>query len=179
MSPSVRDASSIFATTLHCIYTPGRFTGLHRARLLSVFFDSLGPNCTMHTSKRLSSYTQLDDTSKPLQLIFQDGSKVTCDVLIGADGVKSVVRQQLVEELAIVADQAGDLAGVKMWRALSKPAFSGLVNCRQLVPLEKLESLSPSHPSLTGAHLVSDGPVFLGDKLMLCLQFAGKNCVSV
>ena len=56
-----------------------------------------------YTSKRLTSYSQSSSRQHPVRLEFQDGSTAACDVLVGADGVKSAVRAVLVRELADAA----------------------------------------------------------------------------
>lgn len=46
--------------------------------------------------KRLDSYVDASEAEgKPITLNFQDGTSAICDVLIGADGVKSAVRTAL------------------------------------------------------------------------------------
>jgi 2-polyprenyl-6-methoxyphenol hydroxylase-like FAD-dependent oxidoreductase len=41
--------------------------------------------------------TKIDETAEEVQCIFSDGTKDTCDMLVGADGVHSVVRSLRVD----------------------------------------------------------------------------------
>jgi salicylate hydroxylase len=99
-------------------------------------------------------YTQTDNSSMALQLIFTDGSVATCDLLIGADGVKSAVRSSMVTELATIAESQGDLVAAKKWRSFEKATFSGCLIYRTMFPSQKLEQISPNHPCLVGNSIV-------------------------
>jgi len=57
------------------------------------------PEGVAHFGKRLISYSQISAES-PIHLSFADGSATTCDVLVGADGIKSSVRAQLYSAAA-------------------------------------------------------------------------------
>src|SRR5713226_311431 len=78
----------------------------HRAQFHSVLLSHLPSTCTTHNAKRLKSYTQPTDCSKNslITLTFMDGSTATCDILIGADGIKSAVRSCMLRELAESVD---------------------------------------------------------------------------
>lgn len=67
---------------------------IHRADLHAILagrFADIAPGC-LHLGKRL---TQFHDASGPVRLEFADGSHAEADMLIGADGVRSLVRQKL------------------------------------------------------------------------------------
>ena len=107
----------------------------HRAHFLDVLVDHL-PVGTAHFGKRLASYTYTGPVthrreSKTL-LQFTDGSTATCDLLVGCDGIKSVVRKQLLEDY--VHKRGGDP------RLLQhvEPVWSGTIAYRGLIPVERL-----------------------------------------
>ena len=89
----------------------------------------------MHSSKRLVSYVDPEDTSSPVRLTFADGTTTTCDVLVGADGVKSSVRAAMLESLA---SRAQDAAEAEKLRDCIPPRFSGATMYRAIIPKEKL-----------------------------------------
>jgi len=64
-------------------------------RLYRALKDALPPEC-YHFGKSMLSFEQLEDG---VCALFADGSRVSGDLLIGADGVRSTVRQQLMPEL--------------------------------------------------------------------------------
>lgn len=111
---------------------------VYRPDLLSVLSDAvaaLDPNSIV-LGKRIVGCSQDDDSAT---LLFDDGSSATGDVVIGADGWRSAVRQQL-------------------WGDCS-PAFSGMVAWRSIIPMETLpEHLQESVGSTwigPGAHVVT------------------------
>ncbi|KAI1205131.1 FAD/NAD(P)-binding domain-containing protein [Annulohypoxylon truncatum] len=67
--------------------------------LRSHFLDNLAralPSDIVRFGKELMSYEDSDsDTPAPVTLRFADGTTETCDVLVGCDGIRSRVRQQL------------------------------------------------------------------------------------
>jgi len=109
----------------------------HRARfqaVLAAHFPS-DPSYTAHFQKRLASYTVPPTESAPIELNFTDGSQAVCDLVVGCDGIKSVVRGVLYRTLAYPAD--------------SEPVWSGTVAYRSLIPRDVLEKVNPEHPCLS------------------------------
>jgi salicylate hydroxylase len=72
-----------------------------------------------------------------------NGSAAVCDILIGMDGIRSIVRK-------------GFLQGQGFLKSPSiEPIWTGTVAYRGLFPKETLESVYPNHRAATGPVLVS------------------------
>ena len=67
---------------------------IHRAHLQTALLSAL-PQDSIHLGRAFASYQQLSDK---IVAHFGDGSQVECDVLIGADGLHSHVRAQLLND---------------------------------------------------------------------------------
>jgi salicylate hydroxylase len=89
---------------------PGTNVGIHRADLLALLAAEL-PAGTVRTGHRCTGFGQDADVAT---VGFADGTTATADVVIGADGIHSVLQGFVV--------------------APAKPAFSGVVAYRGLVP---------------------------------------------
>ena len=94
----------------HQFAQPGRNVGIHRADLLALLAEELLPG-TVRTGHRCTDFSQDADAAT---VGFGDGTSVTADVVIGADGIHSVLQ-------GFVVDPA-------------EPVFSGVVAYRGLVP---------------------------------------------
>lgn len=70
----------------------------------------------------------------------------TCDILIGSDGIKSVVRKQVVAEQAREAVAAGRPDEADSILRTADPRWSGIVAYRALVPTERLIAYREAHP---------------------------------
>lgn len=91
---------------------------LHRADMLKMLITSFGrENCSMGRALQ-----RVDSRDDGVTLYFEDGTKAEADVAIAADGLRSVVRDQLFDH--------------------DPPQFSGHVAWRGLVPAAKLGPLS-------------------------------------
>jgi salicylate hydroxylase len=124
-------------------FRPGELMGLHRAEFHAVLLNHLPSRCRTSSSKRLESYVQ--QPGAPIMLHFQDGSTATCDILIGADGLKSAVRKTMFQEAAILAESQHRNADAAELGNLSEPRFSGVFCYRTLIPGARLLSISPQH----------------------------------
>jgi salicylate hydroxylase len=93
----------------HEFVRPGN-VGIHRADLLALLAGRLVPG-TVRTGQRCTTFRQDDDGAT---VGFGDGTTVTADVVIGADGMHSVLQGFVV--------------------APAEPVFSGVVAYRGLVP---------------------------------------------
>jgi salicylate hydroxylase len=92
----------------------GQNVGIHRADLLALLAGQLPPG-TVRTGHRCTGFRQ-DDASDEgsATAVFADGTTATADVVIGADGIHSVLQGFVV--------------------APAEPVFSGVVAYRGLVP---------------------------------------------
>ena len=124
---------------------PGRLKTVEHAEFHEVLLNRLSSRCRTSLSKRLESYVQ--QPGAPIILHFQDESTATCDILIGADGLKSAVRKTMFEEAVTWVespsqhrnDNAAEL------RDLSNLRFSGVFSYRAHIPAERLLNISPQH----------------------------------
>jgi 2-polyprenyl-6-methoxyphenol hydroxylase-like FAD-dependent oxidoreductase len=82
----------------------------HRGRLQQALLTEI-PSGKIHLNKRLESLKQDQDQ---VILTFRDGTSVEADFVIGADGIKSVVRKNIFGELPL------RYAGQTCWRGMAK-----------------------------------------------------------
>jgi salicylate hydroxylase len=107
---------------------------LHRADLLDVIASGF-PAERIHLGHRLIG---LEDRGRCTEAWFENGARITSDILVGADGIHSAVRASLFGEEA--------------------PVFAGCVAYRGLVPSERIADLGLAIGSQSwvgpGAHFV-------------------------
>lgn len=83
---------------------------MHRADLLRVLLQHV-PEQQLKAGHKLASFTRQQDK---WLLQFENGYQATCDLLIGADGINSVVRQQLI------GDGPPLYRGYNIWRGVAR-----------------------------------------------------------
>lgn len=134
---------------------------VYRPDLLDTLINAvraLKPNA-IHLGARAAGLEQ-DDTSATL--VLDDGRKITGDVLIGADGWRSVIRNTLWGEC--------------------NPHFSGMVTWRGLIPMKDLPSHMQAHVGSTwigpGAHVVSY-PLHRGEIMNFVATIENKTWTSL
>jgi salicylate hydroxylase len=115
------------------------FYGLHRVALQRLLADVFGPE-HLHLGCRVE---ELEETSAGLRVRCASGAVFDAAVVVGADGVHSVVRKWVVRDWVTGGDD---------------PVYSGTSGFRGLVPAERLPSL-PDPGALQfwmgpGAHLL-------------------------
>jgi salicylate hydroxylase len=107
---------------------------IHRADLLDVIASGF-PIERIHLGHRL---TGLEDKGGGIEAWFENGVRITADILVGADGINSTARAALFGEEA--------------------PVFAGCVAYRGLVPAERITDLALETGNQSwvgpGAHLV-------------------------
>ncbi|KAI0637469.1 hypothetical protein C8Q77DRAFT_1086146 [Trametes polyzona] len=141
------------------VMVPNGSTTMHRADMVDVLVAHLPSSCTVHTSKRLLSYTE-DRTQAPKSdagdhtqytLHFADGTSARADVLIGGDGIKSAVRRTMYD-LAHARECAPNSPGVSREECVrcgrATPQWTGTVGYRYLIPSEKMRAVNPEHHAL-------------------------------
>ncbi|KAJ4479594.1 hypothetical protein C8J55DRAFT_560753 [Lentinula edodes] len=114
-------------------------SNLQSALLRQIVSDSSSASsscsCKIHLSHRLE---RCEETNDSVKLFFENGYNSSCDMAIGADGIKSVVREYVVS----LSDTTG-LGGQLI--------FTGSKAFRGLVTRERFERLFPNHRALVNA----------------------------
>lgn len=102
--------------------------------MLKVLTDNLpsSERFTPHFNKRLASYKHVHhlDGIRSVILYFEDGSTAQADLLVGADGIKSVTRATMFED---IAKRRGNETLLKH----IKPSWSGTYGYRCLVDTKR------------------------------------------
>lgn len=125
----------------------GSLITLHRADFQSTLLQHLPRSCRTHCGKRLCNYTPRSNGS--VDLAFEDGTTAQCDILVGADGFKSVVRQIMLRERAAMAQKNGRTRDAEEILSSCNARWTGQIAYRSLIPAERLRARSPNHRSLT------------------------------
>ena len=130
----------------------------HRAEFLDVFVNRL-PTSVAHFRKRVKSYEQCTP-GDPITLLFSDESTAECDILVGADGVKSMVRVEMLQSLAS--------RGRPELLDLRDPIFSGTIAYRGLIPVDKMPRSPDGAPHRT-----------IKSPMMVCFQLFNRALLVV
>ncbi|KAL1741669.1 hypothetical protein HDZ31DRAFT_44940 [Schizophyllum fasciatum] len=110
----------------------------HRHDFHKVLLEALSPNVKIRLDHRLTSYTF---TPTETTLSFSNGASASCDLLIGADGLRSHVRRGMLESLA---SRTGD----ERYLESIQPVFTGTYVYRALADAADLSKRFPDHPAL-------------------------------
>ncbi|KAJ3565484.1 hypothetical protein NP233_g7603 [Leucocoprinus birnbaumii] len=99
--------------------------------------------CTLHLSHRLVDYesstlASYSSPSDPITLHFANQPSRSCDILVGADGIKSTIRQLFISRLP----------NPEIFKKCLEPIWTGTVAYRGLVDKEELRKVSPDHRAL-------------------------------
>jgi salicylate hydroxylase len=111
-------------------------SSIHRAHFMGELADLI-PEGIAHFGKKLVELEQLD--SGKIQLTFEDGTTVQADAVVGCDGVRSKVRQILLEKKSPLEDLT----------------FSGKYAYRGLIPMSKAKEA-------LGDYLAGNSQMYLG-----------------
>ncbi|KZV77668.1 salicylate hydroxylase [Peniophora sp. CONT] len=146
---------------------------VYRAEFHGILHRRIPKHVGMLNNKTLVSYVDSGDAGSPVRLEFADGSTATCDVLVGADGVKSAVRAAMLEDLAQRTQDVGK--STKLREGIS-PRFSGVTSYRTVVPKEKSTLPADSSVWTAAAKIYTGGgralvtyPMSQGNKLNTAL----------
>lgn len=116
---------------------PGGSVSFHRADVLNVLLEHVSPRIQIHLGHRLASYVESD---AGVELTFKNGTTAQCDMLVGADGIHSVVRRGfLAKEHNLSADQVAKEGS---------PLWTGSIAYRSVIDSNRVAQLNPEHPSL-------------------------------
>lgn len=99
--------------------------------------------CNVHTSSRLLSYTE---TSEGVSLHFANGSTTHADAIVGADGIRSAVRESMFNKARADGSPTTNANVAAKW--------SGTIAYRALVTKEKLESMNGGPHSTTSNFMI-------------------------
>lgn len=102
----------------------------------------INSTCTLHLSHRLTDYefsvASPNFSSGSLKLYFADKANKTCDILVGADGIKSTVRRLFLTRLP----------DPEKYEEYLDPTWTGSLVYRGLVDAEELRKVHPDHRAL-------------------------------
>ncbi|KAJ3898483.1 hypothetical protein F5879DRAFT_611971 [Lentinula edodes] len=136
---SFRKSDQPSGFTFGNMFSRGPLLTFHRAQFQEVLVQHLPPSCRIHHSKRLKSYSQ-GRLGYPIRLLFEDGTYATCDVLVGADGIKSAVRNCLLQDQTEIARESGQPTDEqKTLTCKDHVSWAGSIAYRALIPVERLK----------------------------------------
>ncbi|KAF8634381.1 hypothetical protein AX15_000951 [Amanita polypyramis BW_CC] len=119
------------------LYAEGGLVRARRTDLQKILLKRALTSCRLHLSRKLVSYTEHPDSSSgSVHLTFEDGSEATCELLVGADGIKSTVRRLFLSSLQ---------PGTTGYQESIEPVWTGTYIYRGVIPREELEKKLPGH----------------------------------
>jgi len=150
------------------------FYGMHRADLLRVFADAL-PRSAIRTGHRCVAIEQDADVAR---LHFGNGNSAEADVVIGADGINSILRAHVVEPMA--AEYSGsrayrgliERAKLPGWREAAHQIWMGDGKHFMVFPVRRGELLNYVGFVPTSEQTVESWSA-VGDRDELAASFAG------
>lgn len=118
----------------------GHWCGFQRAEFLQVIYEAVSknPKVRLHTNKRVSKVLAVADGH--MKITFEDGTEAAADLVIGADGIHSVIRSKYLQDEAI---------------------FSGTIAYRALIPTDKVREFWPIEDSDVAGFWSQQGKAFL------------------
>lgn len=116
-------------------------SSVHRADFLSALAEQLPENIVFFGKRAMS----VNEVGEKVSVCFTDGTEYQCDLLIGADGIKSSIRDYVLEGLG---------------EPLVAPRFSGTCAYRGMVDSEQLRTVYRA--AGVDEHLVDVPQMYLG-----------------
>jgi salicylate hydroxylase len=99
-----------------------------------------------HFQHRLRTFSE--DQDGEITLSFENGATHRCDILIGADGIKSAVRRTMLTKKAERAAAAGAMQEADELMNSIDPVWTGIVAYRSVIPTERLHEYREAHPEM-------------------------------
>jgi len=125
----------------------GGLATYHRADLQEILLNHVSSSVHCHLNHRLVSYKEVKDSER-IQLEFKNGETASCDILVGADGVNSMVRKVFLANKRGIDSSSGEAL------TNAAPVWSGTSVYRGLVNSEVIKRESPNHRALTTSMIV-------------------------
>lgn len=119
---------------------PGEYATYHRADLQEILLNHISSFVQCHLNHRLVNY---NESKEEIELEFKNGETASCDILVGADGINSVVRKVFLARIHGL-DSSSEEAATN-----SAPVWSGTSVYRGLVDSELIKRELPNHSALT------------------------------
>ncbi|PPQ92525.1 hypothetical protein CVT25_010358 [Psilocybe cyanescens] len=143
------------------VMMPGGSVAFHRADVQEVLLKHISPSIQVHLSHRLITYRET--AQGEIELQFKNGSTASCDLLIGADGINSVIRKTFLRNKNKWSEEEASKKAQPLW--------TGSTVYRNTIDAEIIRKDSPNHRALTEAvmHLVAY-PILQG-KLINAVPF--------
>jgi salicylate hydroxylase len=128
------------------LQTQGTFLRYFRPDFQKVLMNHLPKRCHQYFKHRLQTYSE--EVNGKIMLSFEHGSTHECDILVGADGIKSAVRRTMLTAKAESATAAGALHEAEELMNSIEPVWTGIVAYRAVVPTERLQKYKEAHPEM-------------------------------
>ncbi|KAF8804176.1 FAD/NAD(P)-binding domain-containing protein [Phlegmacium glaucopus] len=125
--------------SIHDLIISGAALSFHRAVVQEILLNHLSASIRCHLSSRLTSYDEIPESTS-IRLVFEDGKTTTCDLLIGVDGIKSIVRKKFVADHH--STEFGPVPN-------ADPMWSGTFAYRGMVESKVVAEKMPNHRVLT------------------------------